>query len=116
MVISGYGDVPTAVEAVKAGAVDFLEKPLDKKSFIRKVKSILSENGNHKPLGKPLTQSEQRVLKLVLDGKSNREIAGLLSRSQRTIEAHRGHVMQKLGAESVVDLVRRAAMMGLVKS
>ena len=59
--------------------------------------------------------SEERVLKLVLKGKSNQEIARLLSRSRRTIEVHRAHVMHKLGAESLVDLVKRAALMGLVK-
>lgn len=91
---------------IKAGSVDFIEKPLDKRSSVRKVKSLLPENGNHKHLGKPLTQSEQRVLKLVLDGKRNREIAGLLSRSHKTIEVHRAHIMQKIGDNSLVDLVR----------
>jgi FixJ family two-component response regulator len=114
LIITGYGDVPTAVEAIKAGAVDFVEKPLDKKSFVRKVESLLSENGNHKHLGKPLTQSERTVLRLVIDGKSNKEIADLLNRSKRTIEVHRAKVMRKLGAKSLVDLVKRAAVMRLV--
>ena len=64
LIITGYGDVPTAVEAIKTGAADFIEKPLDKKNFVRKVKSLLAENGNHKHLGEPLTQSERTVLKL----------------------------------------------------
>jgi two-component system response regulator FixJ len=107
-IITGYGDIPTAVEAIKAGANDFVEKPLDKKSFVRKVKSLLPENGNGKHLGEPLTQTEQRVLRLVLDGKSNKEMANLLNRSSRTIEVHRARVMRKLGAESLVELVKRA--------
>ena len=115
LIITGYGDVPTAVEAIKAGAVDFIEKPLDKKSFVRKVKSLLPENGNHEHLGKPLTQSQDRVLKLVLNGRSNQEIASLLCRSRRTIEVHRSHVMHKLGVDSMVDLVKRAAVMGLIE-
>ena len=109
LIVTGYGDIPTAVKAIKAGAADFIEKPLDKKSFVRKVKSLLPENGNHKHLGEPLTQGEERVLKLVLDGKSNKEIADLLNRSRRTIEVHRARVMRKLGADSLVDLVKRAA-------
>ena len=113
LILTGYGDIPTAVQAIKAGAADFIEKPLDKKSFVRKVKSLLPENGNGKHLGEPLTRSEQRVLRFVLGGKSNKEIANLLNRSKRTIEVHRAHVMHKLGVESLVDLVKRAAAMGL---
>lgn len=115
MIITGYGDIPTAVEAVKAGAADFIEKPLDKKSFVQMVKSLLPENGNHKHLGEPLTQTEQRVLRFVLDGKSNKNIASLLSRSIRTIEVHRARVMRKLGADSLVDLVKRVAVTGLAE-
>jgi two-component system response regulator FixJ len=115
LIITGYGDIPTAVEAIKAGAADFVEKPLDKKSFVRKVKSLLPENGNGKHLGEPLTQTEQRVLNLILDSKSNKEIAELLSRSIRTVEVHRARVMRKLGADSLVDLVKRAAVTGLVE-
>jgi len=113
LILTGYGDIPTAVEAIKAGAVDFIEKPLDKQSLVRKVMSLLPENGNHQHTGKPLTRSEQKVLQLVLDGKSNREIASLLRRSQRTIEVHRAHMMRKLGASSLIDLIKRAAAMGL---
>ena len=115
LIMSGYGDIPIAIEAIKAGAVDFIEKPLDKRSLVRKVKSLLPENGNHEHLGKPLTQSQERVLKLVLNGKSNQEIASLLSRSRRTVEVHRAHVMRKLGVDSLVDLVKRAAVMGLIE-
>ena len=113
LILTGYGDVPTAVEAIKAGAVDFIEKPIDRKSFVRKVKSLLAPNGNHDELGQPLTESEERILQLILGGKTNKDIAVLLNRSIRTIESHRAHVMQKLGAGSLVDLVKRAAAMGL---
>ncbi len=105
-----------AVTAIKAGAVDFIEKPLDKKSFLWKVKSILQQNTfNDSYKGKPLTESEMIVLKLVITGKSNKEIAYLLHRSVRTIEVHRSHLMRKLDVDNIVDLVKRAAMMGLVE-
>ena len=113
MILTGYGNIPTAVEAIKTGAVDFIEKPIDKKSFVRKVESLLAANGNHGRLGQPLTESEERILKLILGGKTNKEIATLLNRSIRTIESHRAHVMHKLGAGSLVDLLKRVAAMGL---
>ena len=116
LVITGYGDIPMAVTAIKAGAVDFIEKPLDRKSFLWKVKTILQQSTfDDSYRGKPLTESEIVILKLVIDGKSNKEIAHLLHRSVRTIEVHRGHLMRKLDVDNVVDLVKRAAMMGLVE-
>ena len=116
LVITGYGNIPMAVTAIRAGAVDFIEKPLDKKSFLWKVKSILQQNTfNDSYKGKPLTESEMIVLKLIISGKSNKEIAHLLHRSVRTIEVHRSHLMRKLDVDNVVDLVKRAAMMGLVE-
>jgi len=116
LMITGYGDVPTAVKAIKSGAVDFIEKPLTKRSFVRKVKSILrrgAPGGAH--LGKPLTRAEASVLRLIIEGKGNRDIATLLNRSVRTIEAHRAHLMHKLGVDNVVDLVKMGTMMGLDK-
>jgi len=116
LVITGYGDIPTAVTAIKAGAVDFIEKPLDKKSYLWKVKSILQQSTfDDSYIGKPLTESEIKVLKLIIDGKSNKEIANLLHRSVRTIEVHRSHLMRKLDVDNVVDLVKRVALMGLVE-
>ena len=116
MVITGYGNISMAVRAVKAGAVDFAEKPLEKKRFLQQVKSILQQNTMDDSLaGKSLTGREMRVLKLIISGKSNREIALLLHRSIRTIEVHRNHIMHKLAVENVVDLVKRTTMMGLVE-
>lgn len=114
LMITGYGDIPTAVKAMKAGAVDFIEKPLEKKSFVQKIKSILEKNvSTHPELGISLTRTETKILKLVLDGQSNKEIAVLLHRSSRTIEVHRAHIMHKLGVDNLVDLVKRVASMGL---
>jgi len=64
-------------------------------------------------LDKPLTKTEERVLSLILDGKTNKEIAGLLNRGLRMIEWYRSSIMRKFGAENVIDLVKRAAEMGL---
>ena len=115
LMITGYGDIPTAVKAMKAGAADFIEKPLDKKNFVRKIKSILKDNvSTHPDLGTSLTRTEKRVLQLVIDGKCNKEIANLLHRSARTIEVHRAHLMHKLGVNNLVDLVKRVAVMGLI--
>ena len=115
LMITGYGDIPTAVKAMKAGAVDFIEKPLEKKDFVRKIKSILKKNtSTHPDLGTSLTRTEKKILQLVIDGKSNKEIAFMLHRSARTIEVHRANLMHKLGVDNLVDLVKRVASMGLV--
>jgi len=115
LMITGYGDIPTAVKAMKAGAVDFIEKPLDKKNFIRKVRSILKKNvSTHPDLGAHLTRNETKILQLIVNGMGNKEIANVLHRSARTIEVHRAHLMHKLGVENLVDLVKRVASMGLV--
>ncbi|MHC4205114.1 MAG: response regulator transcription factor [Planctomycetota bacterium] len=115
LMITGYGDIPTAVRAMQAGAVDFIEKPLDKKNFVRKIISILKKNvAAHSNLGTSLTQTEKKILQLVINGMSNKEIAHLLHRSPRTIEVHRAHIMHKLGVDNLVDLVKRVSTMGLV--
>ena len=116
LVITGYGDVPTAVAAIKGGAVDFIEKPLGRERLLRSVTSILQRSpptGSY--VGKTLTSSEMRVLELIINGKTNREIAVSLNRSLRTIELHRHRLMQKLGVDNVVDLLRRVAAMGSVE-
>lgn len=115
LVITGYGDIPTAVRAIKGGAVDFIEKPLAKESFVRKIKSILQRSApGDIQLGKSLTRTEASILRLIIKGKSNREIASLLNRSIRTIEVHRAHLMQKLGIDNVIDLIKWGAAMGLI--
>lgn len=115
LMITGYGDIPTAVRAIKGGAVDFIEKPLVKETFVRKVKSILQHGvPGDATLGQPLTRAEAKILKLVIEGKSNREIANSLNRSVRTVEVHRAHLMHKLGVDNVIDLIKLGAAMGLV--
>lgn len=115
LMITGYGNIPTAVKAIKAGAADFMEKPLDKKNFIMKVRSILKNNLAVQPeLGTPLTLTERKILQLILNGMNNSEIANLLNRSIRTIEVHRAHIMHKFDVDNLVGLVKRTMSMGLV--
>ena len=115
LIITGYGDTQTAVKAMKAGAVDFIEKPLEKKNFVRKIKSILKQHvSTHPDLGASLTWTERKILQLIIDGKSNKEIAIILNRSVRTVEVHRAHIMHKLGSDNLFDLIKRVAAMGLV--
>jgi FixJ family two-component response regulator len=116
VVITGYGDVPMAVRSLKAGAADFIEKPLDRETLIRTVESVLRGTVPPKSLlGKKLSRAEIMVLRLLLDGKRNAEIAIILSRSVRTIEDHRRHIMRKLGVDNLVDLVKHAAVMELIE-
>jgi len=103
LIITGCGDVATAVKAAHAGAVDFIEKPLVKDDFIEKVRSLLISTDNA-PVH--LTKTEASVLRLVAQGRSNSEIARLLHRSRRTIELHRSHAMSKLGLHDFTDLLR----------
>ncbi|UCF15305.1 MAG: response regulator transcription factor [Phycisphaerales bacterium] len=115
LVVTGYGDIPTAVRAIKAGAVDFIEKPLEKGTLLSTVELILQNNGPaNTVVGRPLTPTQTKVLELVIEGNSNREIADLLSRSVRTIEVHRAHVMEKLGVKNLLELIKRAIALGLV--
>jgi len=117
LLVTGYGDVPLAVRAMKAGAADFVEKPLDRDRFLQAVQSLLVKHRSQAALHKyELTRTEMKVLSLVLDGKNNREIGTVLHRSPRTIEVHRCHVMRKLDATNVIELLRRAADMGLFQA
>ncbi len=116
LVITGYGDIPMAVKALKVGASDFIEKPLDRRSFLSAVEAVLKRNTQTHPLvGKVLTKIEMRVLRLILDGKSTKEIARLRHRSVRTIEDQRGQIMHKLGVDNLIDLVKKTAVVRLVE-
>ena len=114
LVVTGFGDVPMAVKALKAGAADFIEKPLDRDAFLDTVRTVARQGAAHSELlNHSLTRTEMRVLYHILEGKNNREVADLLHRSPRTIEVHRRHLMQKMEANNVVELLRRAADMRL---
>jgi FixJ family two-component response regulator len=114
--VTGHGDVPMAVEAMRHGAVDFLQKPFGDEDLIERIQRALSADRlNRETLGAKdqirariaaLTPRERQVLDLVTRGKSNKVIAGDLGASQRTVEIHRAHVMEKMGATSLAQLVR----------
>ena len=115
LLITGYADIPMAFTAGRDGAVDFIEKPLSRESFISKVNSLLQQNIFRDSLvGKPLTKAEMKVLELTATGKTVKKIAQLLHRSARTIEGHRKHIRQKLCAGNLADLIKKALAMKLI--
>ncbi|MFT3850383.1 MAG: response regulator [Propionivibrio sp.] len=113
--ITGYAEVGTAVEAMRAGAFDYIEKPFAHQAFIDKVQRAISEsealylNEMQRRATEArlslLTPTELKILKLVAQGKSSREIGDQLQISPRTVDNHRGHMMEKLHVNSVVELV-----------
>jgi FixJ family two-component response regulator len=109
IVVTGFGDIPMAVKAMRAGATDFIEKPLDRDAFLQVVGNALAGSAQGRQHDYGLTRTEKKILYYVLEGKNNREIADLLHRSHRTVEVHRGHLMRKMRANNIVELLRRAA-------
>ena len=114
--ISGHGDIPMAVEAIQRGAFDFLPKPFGDKDLIDRVQRALAADAENRKTRieketlrsryDSLTPREQEVLTLVTQGKANKVMAGDLGVSQRTVEIHRARVMEKMGAQSLAQLVR----------
>jgi len=116
IIVTGYGDIPLAVAATKAGAVEFIEKPLDRQELLSAIERALESAVKPEPsLQGRLSAAEGRILRYVLDGKTNREIAHSLNRSIRTIEAHRRGIMRKLGTHSIAGLIQRAIALGFDK-
>lgn len=122
--ITGHGDVPMAVEAMQAGAVDFIQKPFRDQDLIDRINQALEKDSNNRAaLGErndirrrleTLTPREREVLDLVVHGKANKVIAGDLKLSQRTVEIHRARVMEKMQASSLAHLVRMVLEVGQV--
>ena len=111
LIVTGYGDISMAVTALKAGASDFIAKPLDRQSFLTAVESVLKRDTlTHPRVDKVLTKTELKVLRLILDGKSTKEIARLRYRSVRTIEDQRSSIMHKLGVDNLIDLVKQTTI------
>jgi FixJ family two-component response regulator len=114
LIITGYGDIPLAVKAVKAGALDFLEKPLDEATLIPAIVNGLRRNEEIESI--ELTEMERKILIEISGGLSNREVADKLGRSIRTIENHRLRIMRKLNADSHATMIKMAIKMGLCKA
>ncbi|WP_409525883.1 response regulator transcription factor [Nitrincola sp. MINF-07-Sa-05] len=119
IVISGHGDVPMAVNAMKNGAVDFIEKPFDEQQMLKLINKGLQEAEKRfqqlrqqrqvQARYDSLSQREREVMQLVVNGKANREIADILGISPKTVEVHRSRVMSKMRADNLAQLVRMSA-------
>ncbi|MGJ8686810.1 MAG: response regulator transcription factor, partial [Spongiibacteraceae bacterium] len=114
--ISGHGDIPMAVDAVKNGALNFLTKPFRDQDLLDCIDEAIAKNAvarqqtmRHSQLERrlnELTRRESQVLDGVVAGLSNKEIAEQLHVSPRTVEVHRGHMMEKMGARSLTELLK----------
>jgi two-component system response regulator FixJ len=112
--ISGQGDIPIAVDAIKKGAHDFIEKPLDASLIVQQVRDAIEKSAHagsqtmkHDfPGHELLTPRERQVLGEIVEGASNREVGEKLGISPRTVEVHRARIMEKLNAKNAADLVR----------
>jgi FixJ family two-component response regulator len=106
--ITGHGDIPMAVEAMRQGAYDFIEKPFDDEKLLSHVLGALGDSRPEEPEDLSMLSARQRaVLDRVLEGKPNRQIAEDLSISLKTVEFHRARIMQKLGVRTAAELFRR---------
>ena len=122
IVVTGHGDVPLAVQAMKAGAVDFLEKPFDDEQLLSSVGRAVAQRAQDQGRQAAATAArarldtlsprERQVLDLLVLGRPNKVIAFELDISPRTVEIHRAHLMEKMEARSLSDLVRAAIAAG----
>jgi FixJ family two-component response regulator len=121
--VTGHGDVPMSVQAMKAGAVEFLTKPFRDQDLLDAIWQALERDraarqrrakmADLQRRHDSLTACERKVMTLVVSGLLNKQIASELGVSEKTIKVHRGHVMKKMRAESLADLVRMAESMGV---
>ncbi|MBK9080392.1 MAG: response regulator [Hyphomicrobium sp.] len=123
ILITGHGDIEMAVQAIKLGAREFIEKPFDNSKLIDCVNdalqatvSILIENQEHKELSERfamLTERQRETMRCLIRGMANKQIAAELGISPRTVEIHRTWVMNKMAAKTLADLVRKGLALGL---
>lgn len=118
LIITGYGEVQGAVRALKAGAADYLQKPVSDQTLLDRIQDCLRANIRERKKRADqedvvsrmasLTTRQRQVMDLVVGGGSNKEIAQCLDISVKTVESHRGHVMRKMGVSTIADLARLA--------
>jgi FixJ family two-component response regulator len=121
--ISGHGDIPMTVRAMKAGAVEFLTKPFREQDLLEAVQIALQRDRNRRieegavlqmrARFEALTRREQQIFGLVTAGLMNKQVAAELGVSEITVKVHRGNVMKKMGARSLANLVRMADVLGI---
>jgi two-component system, LuxR family, response regulator FixJ len=121
--ITGYGDIPMGIQAMKRGAIDFLPKPFDDEALLKAVQQALARSAEHwqkrdemaqiRARIATLTPREFEVFRLVIAGLLNKQIAAELGAALRTIKTHRGRVMHKMGVASVAELVHLAQKAGI---
>jgi len=121
--ISGHGDIPMSVRAMKSGAIEFLTKPLHEQALLDAIQAGIERDRARRQDAKlvaelqacfdSLTPREREVLALVITGRRNKQIAAQAELSEMTVKVHRSHIMQKMRASSLVDLVRMADKLGV---
>ena len=121
--ITGHGDIPTSVRAMKDGAVDFLTKPVNDQDLLSVIKLAIARNVEARKLytellelqrrAANLTPREREVMLLVVRGRLNKQVAAELGTVEKTIKVHRARVIEKMGVESLADLVRIADKLGM---
>ena len=122
--LTGHGDIPASVRAMKAGAIDFLEKPVEREPLLRAVREALARDGEARARGSrlqtlrarydTLTPREREVFAGVVAGRLNKQIASDIGSAERTVKAHRAQVLAKMEVGSVAELARLATELGLV--
>jgi FixJ family two-component response regulator len=121
--MTGHGDIPMTVRAMKGGAVDFLTKPFREQDMLDAVRAAIERDRKRREADKvvadlqirfeTLTSREREILAFVTSGLMNKQIAAQLGLAEITVKIHRGHIMRKMGAKSLADLVRSAEALGI---
>ena len=123
IIVTGHGDVPMAVHAMKVGAVDFIEKPFSNQHLLDRIhwaigrsiryKAVRAAEAENTERMERLTEREHQILSLIIDGGTNKSMAYRLSISEKTVEYHRAKIMRKMNAKSLAELVKKTRARGI---